>query len=385
MLRPVMAATLLSCAISMAQDNTGGTPAGTQQSAPSNIERAAGMLYPPSRTAAISGRVLVTDGSAPSERIRVQRVCGVSVAQETYADSQGRFSLSLGGPAGLNVDASAGEAPRANGGGGGGRGGGNTEANLWGCELRASLRGYRSEAVPISNRHQDEAPDVGTILLHPLSNAQGMTLSATTGLAPKEAQKSYEKGLDAIRHNLPDLAQSEFTRAVGMFSRFAAAWFELGKVFEQRGHRGEARTAYAKAIAADNDFLNPFERLYLMDTRESKWQEAADGSSRVLHRDPYEFPSAYYINALANLQLQNLEAAERSAREAGRLRGDRVDPRAKYVLGLVLARQGHLPEAADNLRAFLSATPGGAEQKDAERMLANLETRMRNRAARQKQ
>lgn len=383
MLRPAWAAMLIFCAISVAQDNAAATPAGAPQNPAANAERAAATLFPISRTGMISGRVLVGDGSAPSERVRVQRVCGTTVAQETYTDSQGRFSLFLGGPAATSVDASVNDIRRANG--GAGRGGGSGEANVFGCELRASLSGYRSESLSAGVRHPDDNPNVGVIILHPLSNSQGMTVSATTGLAPKEAQKSYEKGLDAIRRHLPDLAQKEFARAAGIFPRFAAAWFELGKVFEQRGHRGEARNAYAQAIAADDDFLNPFERLYLMDTRESRWQEAADASSRVLHRDPYEFPSAYYINALANLQLQNLDAAERSAREAGRLHGDTREPRANYILGLVLARQGHLAEAADCLRMFLSAAPGGAQQKDAERILASLETRMRNRAARQKQ
>jgi hypothetical protein len=62
-----------------------------------------------------------------------------------------------------------------------------------------------------------------------------------------------------------------------------------------------------------------------------------------------------------------------------------MEPRANYVLGMVLARKGRLAEAADSLRAFLDAALGGAEQKDAERILANVETRMRNRAARQAQ
>jgi hypothetical protein len=84
--------------------------------------------------------------------------------------------------------------------------------------------------------------------------------------------------------------------------------------------------------------------------------------------------------------LGDLDAAERSAREAGRRNGgDSMEPRANYVLGLVLARKGHLAEAADSLRAFVDAALGGAEQKDAERILANVETRMRNRAARQAQ
>jgi tetratricopeptide (TPR) repeat protein len=392
--RLVLAAILFCGAIGTAQDNSNanGTPSGGQQGTNTNpqssMDRATGMLYPGgSRTGVIIGRVLLSDGSAPTERVRVQRICGVSVVQEALTDSQGRFSLFPGAASGVNADASTKEAPRSGGGGGGGggRGGGNGDANLWGCELRASLRGYRSEAVPMSVRHPDDTPDVGIIFLHPLSKSKGLTISATTGLAPKEAQRSYEKGLVAVRSGKPDLAQTEFSRAVGLYVRFAAAWFELGKILEQRGHSADARSAYARAIASDADFLNPYERLYLLDVRESKWQEAVNASSRVLRRNPYEFPGAYYVNALANLQLGNLDAAERSAREAGRLQGETPEPRATYILGLIQARQGHLAEAVESLQAFVTAQPGGAEQKDAERILASIETRIQNRAARQKQ
>jgi tetratricopeptide (TPR) repeat protein len=390
-------ASLFCCALGNAQDNTnansGGMSSNGQQNGntgnQANIDRALAAQFPGSRPGSVSGRVLLSDGTVPSERVRVQRICGVSVVQEAFTDSQGRFSFFLGSNPGVNLDASVNQPPRNNGGsggGGGGRGGGgaNTDANLFGCELRATLRGYRSEALPVGGRHQEDAPDVGTIFLHSISKSQGLTLSATTGLAPKEAQKSYEKGLDAIRRSQPDVAQAEFSHAVALYVRFAAAWFELGRILEQRGHPADARSAYARAIASDDDFLKPYERLYLLDVKESKWAEAATASSRVLRRDPYEFPGAYYINAMANLQLGDLPAAERSAREAARLAGGEVnEPRASYVLGLVLARQGHLAEAADSLRSFLSAGPGGAERKDAERILALLETRMRNRAAKQ--
>jgi tetratricopeptide (TPR) repeat protein len=392
MFRRIWAASLFSCAIVIAQDNTGGTSSGGQQnsnnSPQSNIDRANATLFSAgSRPSVISGRVLVSDGSTPAERARIQRVCGVSTVQETYSDSQGRFSL-VPGSTGVSVDASANQTPRGGGGGGGGGGrgsGGNSEANLWGCELRASLRGYRTESVPLGVRHDDQNRDVGAIILRPLSSTKGLTMSATSGLAPKEAQKSYEKGLDAVKHNQPDIAQEEFSHAMAMYARFAAAWYELGQVMERRGHPADARSAYSKAAAADADFLSSYERLYLLDMHESKWQEAADASSRVLRRNPYDFPGAYYVNAMANLQLQNLDAAERSAREAGRLQGDSVEPRANYILGLVLARQGHTEAAIETLQAFIGTSPSGAEQKDAERIVANLETRMRNRAAQQKQ
>jgi tetratricopeptide (TPR) repeat protein len=250
--------------------------------------------------------------------------------------------------------------------------------------LRASLRGYRPESLPLGQRHEEDYRDVGAIILRPLSRSKGLIMSATSGLAPKEAQKAYEKGLEAVKRNLPDAAQAEFSRATSIYARYAAAWYELGQVLERRSHFADARSAYSKAVASDADFLAAYERLYLLDVRESKWPEAVSASSRVLRRDPYDYPGAYYVNALANLQLRNLEAAERSAREAGRLQGDTVEPRANYILGLVLARQGHTEAAVDALRVFIGGSPGGAEQKDAERILASLETRLRDRIAQQK-
>ncbi len=304
----------------------------------------------------LSGRVLLSDGNPPAEGVAVQRVCGASVTtQQTQTDSKGRFTLQVGGKSALVPEASSSSAFRTGDAGGGNAGrGSNTAASAWGCDLRAVLQGYRSDTLPLNDRHAMDDPNVGTILPHPLVNkGQGLSVSATSGFAPKSARQAYQKGLGALRHNSPEKAQKDFLRAVDLYPRFAVAWFELGQTYERRAHTVEARDAYTKAVAADGNYVNPYERLYLLDLTEGRWQQAADTSEKVLRLDPIDFPRAYYFNALANAHLQNLAAAERSAREATKLEGPAAEPRAHYILGLVLASRGNLTGAADSLRVIL--------------------------------
>lgn len=313
---------------------------------------------------AVSGRVVLSDGVEPDGRVAVQRVCGLTVTGEAYTDSSGHFTIQR--PASGGTDSSA----RTN------------DSALWGCELRASLAGYRADPLPLANGHSSDSNDAVIIVLRRVGAAQALTVSATSLLAPREARKSYDKGMDAIRHNQPDEAQKDFSSAVQRYPRFAAAWLELGKVYEQRGHLAQARNAYGSAIAADAGFLFPYERLYQLDVRESKWEEAAQASGKVLRLDPYEFPEAFYFNAVANLELHDLDAAERSAREAVKLEGAQAEPRGNYVLAVILWRRGDLDGAAEKMQAFLSGPSSGPEWNTAQRMLAEIEKQIARRQAR---
>ncbi len=354
---------------SSATNGTGGNSSGsTRSAAPSTPDS--------SKPVFLSGRVLTSDGSLPAEGVAVQRVCGVSVTAQTQTDSKGRFTLQIGGNRLMVIDASSGLVRAGDPNGNATGRGSNTAASAWGCDVRAVLQGYRSDTVSLNDRHSLDDPYVGTILLHPVAKkGQGLSLSATSGFAPKPARQDYEKGLAALRRNSPDKAQKDFTRAVELYPRFAVAWFELGQTYERRAHTPEAREAYTKAIAADASNANPYERLYMLDLLEGQWQQAANTSEKVLRLDPIDFPRAYYFNALANAHLQNLAAAEKSAREATKLEGPAAEPKAHYILGLVLASKGNFTAAAESLRTFLKTASEGPEQRVANRILAMIETR----------
>jgi tetratricopeptide (TPR) repeat protein len=305
------------------------------------------------------GKVLIEGGAAPDTPVKIERVCGASPRAEGFTDARGNFSIVLGQEQSGTPDAS--ETPSR-----------GSSTQLAGCELRALLAGYRSGTVSLSGVHYGDNPNVGTIFLHRLANVNGFTTSATSGLAPKDARKAYKKALSAMKKNKPDDAQKLLQHAVAIYPKYAVGWFELGRLYERRGALDQARDAYAQSIAADSKYVNPYQGQYLIAYREGKWQEAADLSDRVLRMNPFDFPEAYYFNAVANLRLDRLDTAEKSAREAVKLDTAHQDARSYYALGFILARERNYSEAAENLKTYLAMAPPGTVSDEVRKQLGGI-------------
>ena len=43
-----------------------------------------------------------------------------------------------------------------------------------------------------------ESADIGRLVLHRMGQVEGLTISATSAMAPKDAQKAYEKGHEKV-------------------------------------------------------------------------------------------------------------------------------------------------------------------------------------------
>ncbi len=351
------------------------TPPG-RSNFPSNTNPMSTSPFPTdaARPILITGKVSIDDGSAPPVGILIERICaGGRPRPEGYTDSKGHFTVTLGQEIGMMPDASeaanrADVNPGANP-----LGGGVRESQLQTCELRAVLPGFRSELISLAGKRYMGDSDVGTIILHRLANVEGLTVSATSALAPKDAKKAYEHGMEAVKKSKPDDAQKDFEKAVEVYPKYATAWFELGRVYQQRDHLDKAREAYNQAIAADAKYVSPYERLYMLAVNEQKWQEVAELTDKVLHLNPYDFPSAYYFNGIANLQLNKLDAAEKSAREAVKLDARHENPRTNYILGIILAQKQDYAAAAECLRAYLKDVPQGKDSDKVRAQLAELE------------
>jgi tetratricopeptide (TPR) repeat protein len=330
-------------------------------------------LNPPAAPMFASGRVLLEDGTAPSEPVVIELVCNSKPYPVGYTDQKGRFSVQLGLDQGVIPSASMDMSNAFHGGPAGSPTGLVRESELRNCDLRASLPGFRSDVVYLSGRHGMEDPEMGTIVLHRLANVEGFTISATSLLAPAQAQKAFEKGMANLRRKKLEDARKDFEKATGVYPKYAAAWFELGMIEEQGDHADQARLAYAHALAADPKYINPYLRLCVIAYQEQKWQELADASSHVVHLNPYDFASAQYLNAVANLELNNLRAAERSAREVIKLDTAHRQPKVHYLLGLVLVRQRRFPEAAESLRVFLAGVSDAAQAEKVRKEIAEIE------------
>ena len=312
----------------------------------------------------LSGKVMFDDGGPTNSDIRIERVCGATQRLETHTDSKGRFSFQLGGNTTVDTDA-------ADSGIGFGRQGGSNSPfsqgnrggldGMFGCEIRAAYPGYRSDAVPLANRHSLDDPDLGTIVLHRLANVQGSTISLTTAAAPKSARKDYEKGMQLAEKGKFEEAEKHFLQATDVYPKFAAAWYALGQVQQRENKPAEARKSYEAAIGADKKFVSPYDQLALLCAQGGNWQEAAKYSQTAIELNPVEFPSAFWYNAIANYNLKNTGEAEKSAKALLKLDTRHKYPQAESMLAQFAVNRGEYAEAATHLRAYLALAPNAQD------------------------
>lgn len=132
-----------------------------------------------------------------------------------------------------------------------------TERDLLGCELRASLPGYRSNVVQLAGRRVLDKPDVGTLVLTRIAKVEGFTISATTLNAPKNAQKSYEKGMKELKGGKFDKAVPHLEKAVTEYPEYAIAWYALGNCREGLKEFEAAETAYLRPSIRTGSSFRP--------------------------------------------------------------------------------------------------------------------------------
>lgn len=316
----------------------------------------------------VSGKVLLQGGGVLPEPVPIERVCNSVSRREGYTDTKGQFEFQLG----LNTtfqDASESDSritpastPRP------GSSASRRPLDLTGCELRAVLAGYQSSVVVLRLTGGDTWQyEVGTIFLKRLGDAPGTTISVTSMAAPKDAMRAYEKA-QKIKAEKPEEAEKHLTKAVEIYPQFAAAWTLLGDIHRQRNEFDAARTDYARASAADPQFVNPTYGLTVIAMQEKKWDEAVRLSDQVLKLNAGAFPLAYFFSAAANYNLQKFDAAEDSGRKFKALDTQHAHPDVCLLLSYVLSRKQDYAGAAREIRDYLAAAP---ESPDAETLKAD--------------
>ena len=96
-----------------------------------------------------------------------------------------------------------------------------------------------------------------------------------------------------------------------------------------------------------------FTQLAILDGHDAKWKETAESTGKAIRLDPVDFPVAFYFDAIANYNLNNYAAAEKSARQLQRLDPQHRFPMADRILASVLAEKKDYPGAAQQMRDYL--------------------------------
>jgi Tfp pilus assembly protein PilF len=304
----------------------------------------------------VSGSIAAEDRKPLPDNAWVQAFCNGSAGQGIF--TRDRFRLPLGGGFGM--------APPP--------GQTNTASGLAGCEIRVQLSGFLPATAPV-NVSGPMGAEIGVIVLRSRSDVTGYSYSLTSALAPKEARKAYEKGVQNANRNRLDPARKELEAAVAAYPKYSAAWFELGAVLHRMNDAPAARNAYQRSIESDPQFLRPVLQLAMMAAGERNWPETILLTERVLARNRFEFPQAFLYHAAASYNLGDLAAAEKSVRRAIELDAPHRLPKAFQLLSAILAARQDYAAAADNLRLYLKHAPGAADSRELQAQLADLEAR----------
>ena len=306
----------------------------------------------------LQGKVRLEDGAIPTAKVAIESVCNGIPRVETTLDKKGDFHFTLGrnnpevmqDAARSGTNARGAQVPT-----------GWDGNNIQTCSVRAVLDGYKSDEPSLTDYRAGEKPELGIIVLHKLGAADAQI--------PKDAKKAFDKGAEAAKSKQTAEAVKNFRKAVEIHPGYAQAWYGLGAAQVEARQPVDARESFHAAIKADAKYVQPYLALATLEAGAQNWKSLADVTGRLLHLPGAGTPQVHLFHAVACLNLQDFDAAEKSAREGQAVDPQHQVPKLYQVMGAVLAARGQPGPAAEQLRKYLEYAP---QAPDAARVKADL-------------
>ena len=309
---------------------------------------------------ALLGKVAVEGEPLPWEPLLVTVSCDGKVTYTTQTDAKGNFGI-----VGMNLSGAMGKQ-------------GDAERQLVtqyeGCVVQGSVPGFRSTSITLTQHNLRDDPQIGTLMLSRIGRSAATTVSTTTDTASPKAIKSFEAARGQMLQNDSEGAQRDLEKTVKIDPQFAEAWLQLGKL-QETSNPQLARDSFSKALAADPNFVLPYEQLAALAAQSGNWQDVLDNTDHALKLYPDGTPEMWYLNALANYQLKKPDVAEASA-----MKSLALDPRhsvmnTEQLLAVILAGKGDLLGAIAHLQSSLKYLPPGPNADLVKQQIAQLTQR----------
>ena len=311
---------------------------------------------------ALFGKVNVEGESLLWDPILVSVICNGATVSTTRTDPSGKFLLPIVPvPGSLSLQ---GDQQR------------QMETHYEGCTVQASFTGFHSNSITITQHNLRDEPDLGTITLSRAGGRAAATaVSSTIESAPANAVKAFDKARTDLLEQKQDQAQKNLEKAVEAYPSFAAAWYQLGRL-QEASNATEAQSSFARAAAADPQFVLPYEQLAALAAQAGKWQEVIDNTNRALQLDPAGTAQIWYLDGLANFQLGKFNKSEASAQKSLALDPSHTIPNTEQMLAVILAGKGDYNGALAHLRNCLKYSPSGPATDLLKQQIAQLERKV---------
>jgi tetratricopeptide (TPR) repeat protein len=192
-----------------------------------------------------------------------------------------------------------------------------------------------------------------------LSSAQTPELNFVVSVRelriPAKAHHEFQQGVNLLEKRDPGSSLPHFQRAISEYADYYEAYYKMGVAELKLWRTTEAEQAFRQSIElSQGQYAEPLLALCAVLGYRGKFIEAEEVSRRGLELDPTIW-SGYYSRAWALFNLDRLEEAEKSLREALRLKSD--SPEVYLLLADVHHRQHDYRAVLDDLNEYLKLEP----------------------------
>jgi len=234
---------------------------------------------------------------------------------------------------------------------------------------RVRVRDMRKDAAA----EKRTPPADESCLLPPLSRLRSPVISATALAVPSKAQYEYAQACVALSKGKNDSAEKHLRKAVQIYAKYPAAWVTLGQLLAAENHTVEARSACFQASTTEPNYVPAYLCLAEIAAWGKSWNEMLEFSARAVQLDPITTPIGYEYNADANLRLNRLDEAEKSALLAAEIDKDGKDPRVHFLLAQIYEAKHDRANEITALRRYLSLVKDVRNAEEIKKYLAELE------------
>ena len=202
-----------------------------------------------------------------------------------------------------------------------------------------------------------------------------VTVAEATQNIPKTAQKAFKQGIKYKAKDKLDQALESFNQAIESYPEYFQALSERGEIKIKREQIKEAAADFERALKLNKDYEPALRGLGFCKLHQQDYAEAAHYLERATAADSNNANTYLYLG-IANLMLDRRETAREALQRALRINALETIT-ARRFLSEIYAREQRYQEAADELRAFLTAVPAAP---NADKLKA-LEVYYRSRAS----
>lgn len=198
------------------------------------------------------------------------------------------------------------------------------------------------------------------------------TVNLNTLSVPEDAQKSYEKGVEALNKDKVGDARKHFEKAIEKHSNYASAYNMLGITFIREKDAQRSQQAFEKAVAIDGNFAPAYTNLAKIYFAQRNMGRCEELLQKSLTADPRNAETLAILSQV-NLMVGNYEQAAANARRVHEIPQHKDYAVAHFIAARALRARSLREDAIAEYKLFLQEAPGSTSAPVAKDELTALE------------